>query len=245
MWCSITATAQYDENGDIKWMDGVIEDITERKQSEEKLQKAYGELEMRVRERTADLAEANELLLAEIAERKRVEEKLRELSERDSLTMIYNRRKLLELLGSEVEKAKRYSRPLSLIMLDIDHFKKVNDNYGHATGDSVLKTITKIVGSVIRKVDIFARYGGEEFIVLSPETNIKGAKVLAEKIRAAAEQYPYPSVGKVTISAGVAELSDKDSGAALITKADAALYVAKQGGRNRVEAASPQTQTQT
>jgi diguanylate cyclase (GGDEF)-like protein/PAS domain S-box-containing protein len=243
MWCSVTATAQYDENGDIKWMDGVIEDITERKQAEERLQKTHGELEMRVRERTADLAEANELLLAEIAERKRVEEKLRELSERDSLTMIHNRRKLLELLGSEVEKAKRYSRPLSLIMLDIDHFKKVNDNYGHASGDSVLKTITNIVGGVIRKVDIFARYGGEEFIVLSPETNIEGAIVLAEKIRAAAEQYSYPTVGKVTISAGVAELSDKDSGSALITKADAALYVAKQGGRNRVEAAAPQTQT--
>jgi diguanylate cyclase (GGDEF)-like protein len=181
------------------------------------------------------------LLLAEIAERKRVEEKLRELSERDPLTIIYNRRKLLELLGIEVDKAKRYSRPLSLIMLDIDHFKKVNDNYGHTSGDSVLKTTTNIVSTIIRNVDIFARYGGEEFIVLSPETNIEGAKVLAEKIRVAVEQYSYPSVGKVTISAGVAELSDKDSGAVLITKADEALYVAKQGGRNRVEAAVPQT----
>jgi diguanylate cyclase (GGDEF)-like protein/PAS domain S-box-containing protein len=241
IWCSVTATAQYDENGDIKWMDGVIEDITERKQAGERLQKAYAELEMRIRERTTDLAETNELLLGEIAERKRVEEKLRELSERDPLTMIYNRRKLLELLGIEVEKAKRYSRPLSIIMLDIDHFKKVNDNYGHTTGDIVLKTITNIVGSVIRQVDIFARYGGEEFIVLSPETSIEGALVLAEKIRVAVGQYSYPAVGNVTISAGVAELLDKDSGAALITKADEALYVAKKGGRNRVEAAAPET----
>ena len=241
IWCSVTATAQYDENGDIKWMDGVIEDITERKQAGERLQKAYAELEMRIRERTTDLAETNELLLGEIAERKRVEEKLRELSERDPLTMIYNRRKLLELLGTEVEKAKRYSRPLSIIMLDIDHFKKVNDNYGHTTGDIVLKTITNIVGSVIRQVDIFARYGGEEFIVLSPETSIEGALVLAEKIRVAVGQYSYPAVGNVTISAGVAEVLDKDSGAALITKADEALYVAKKGGRNRVEAAAPET----
>jgi len=243
IWCSVTAAAQYDENGDIKWMDGVIEDITERKQAEERLQKGYDELEMRVRARTTDLAEANELLLVEISERKRVEEKLRELSERDPLTTIYNRRKLLELLGTEVEKAKRYSRPLSLIMLDIDHFKKVNDNYGHINGDSVLKTITNIVSSVIRKVDILARYGGEEFIVLCPETNIEGALVLAEKIRAAVEQYSCPSIGKITVSAGAAELSVKDSGAVLVTKADEALYVAKQRGRNRVEAAAPPTQT--
>jgi diguanylate cyclase (GGDEF)-like protein len=126
-------------------------------------------------------------------------------------------------------------------MLDIDHFKKVNDNYGHTSGDLVLKTITNIVGSVIRQVDIFARYGGEEFIVLSPETSIEGALVLAEKIRVAVGQYAYPAVGNVTISAGVAELCDKDSGAALITKADEALYVAKKGGRNRVETAAPET----
>jgi len=132
--CSVTATAQYSSDGRINWMDGVMEDITERKQAEAKLQKAHDELELRVRERTADLAEANEMLVAEITERKRAEEKLRELSERDHLTMIYNRRKLFEHMTIEVEKAKRYARPLSLIMLDIDHFKKVNDNYGHHMG---------------------------------------------------------------------------------------------------------------
>ena len=128
-----------------------------------------------------------------------------------------------------------------MVFLDLDGFKTVNDNYGHTTGDIVLKTITNIVGSVIRQVDIFARYGGEEFIVLSPETSIEGALVLAEKIRVAVGQYSYPAVGNVTISAGVAEVLDKDSGAALITKADEALYVAKKGGRNRVEAAAPET----
>jgi diguanylate cyclase (GGDEF)-like protein/PAS domain S-box-containing protein len=235
IWCSMTATAQYDEQGNIKWVDSVTKDITERKKAQEVLQTAHDELDARVRERTADLAETNELLLAEIAERKRVEEKLRELSEKDPLTMIYNRRKLFELLGREVEKAKRYSRPLSLIMLDLDHFKKVNDKYGHNRGDIVLKTTTSIVDNVIRKADIFARYGGEEFIVLSPETGLQSAVALAEKIRTSVERHSYPAVGTVTISAGVAELSSRDSGAVLIKKADEALYAAKNKGRNRVE----------
>ncbi len=236
IWCSVTATAQYDEATNIKWMDGVIEDITERKQAEERLQKAFDELDTRVRERTAELAEVNELLMAEIVERKRAEEKLLELSERDHLTMIYNRRKLFELLGTEVAKAKRYARPLTIIMLDIDHFKKINDNYGHNFGDIVLRTTANIVSSVIRKVDIFARYGGEEFMILSPETCIEEAFVLAERIRAAIETHSYPTAIRITISAGVAEWSGEDSGAAFIKKADEMLYMAKNRGRNRVEA---------
>jgi diguanylate cyclase (GGDEF)-like protein/PAS domain S-box-containing protein len=240
IWCSTTATAQYDEQGNIKWLDSVTEDITERKHAQEELQKANEELEMRVRERTADLAETNELLLAEIGERTRAEEKLRELSEKDPLTMVYNRRKFFELLEIEVEKAKRYARPLSLIMLDLDQFKTVNDKYGHTNGDIILKTTTNIVGNLIRKVDIFARYGGEEFIILCPETGGDGAAALAEKIRASVETHAHPGVGRVTVSAGVAELSDKDSVATLIENADKALYAAKKGGRNRVELLNPQ-----
>jgi diguanylate cyclase (GGDEF)-like protein len=122
-------------------------------------------------------------------------------------------------------------------MLDLDHFKEVNDRYGHNAGDLALKTTTNVVNGVIRKVDIFARFGGEEFVILSPETNLSGAAALAEKIRAAVERCSYPVAGKITLSAGVAELSGKDSGAALIKKADEALYAAKHRGRNRVEAA--------
>ncbi len=243
IWVSTTATAHRDEHNELKWMDSVTEDVTERKKAEEALRKVHAELEMRVRERTADLAESNELLLAEIAERKRIEEKLRELSEKDPLTAIYNRRKLFELLGLEVEQAKRYGRPLSLIMLDLDHFKEVNDRYGHNAGDLALKTMTNVVNGVIRKVDIFARFGGEEFVILSPETSLSGAAALAEKTRAAVEQAAYPVVGKITLSAGVAELSGKDSGAALIKKADEALYAAKHRGRNRVEAAPSDRRT--
>jgi diguanylate cyclase (GGDEF)-like protein/PAS domain S-box-containing protein len=243
IWCSVTASAHYDKRGTIKWLDSAIEDITERKKAEQELIKAHRELEIRVRERTSDLAQTNELLLAEIAQRKEAEKKLRELSEKDHLTMICNRRRLFELLRLEVEKSQRYNRPLSVIMFDLDHFKNVNDQYGHNIGDMVLKTTAVIVESVIRKTDIFARYGGEEFMILSPETTLEGAEALAEKIRASIEQHELPTVKKITISAGVAELSRKDSGAYLIEKADRALYAAKKNGRNRIETDLPSAES--
>jgi diguanylate cyclase (GGDEF)-like protein/PAS domain S-box-containing protein len=235
IWCSVTITAQYDENGGLKLMDGIMEDITARKKIQENLQKNHDQLESRIKERTTDLAQANELLLSEIAERKHVEEKLRELSETDPLTMIYNRRKLLEIMMLEIEKAKRHARQLTLIMFDIDSFKKINDQYGHNAGDAILKTSATIICSIVRKIDIFARYGGDEFIVLSPETGLEGALVLAEKIRVAIEQHVYTDAGSVTVSIGVAELSKDDSGSGFIAKADEALYAAKKKGRNKVE----------
>jgi len=244
VWCSVTATAQYDEHANIQWLDSVIKDITERKKAQEELQKAHDELEMRVQERTDDLAEANRLLVLEIAERKRFEEKLRELSETDYLTKVYNRRKLFEIMELEIEKSKRYAMPLSLIMLDLDHFKKINDTYGHNIGDGVLMTTAQVVSGLLRKVDVFARYGGEEFIVLCPETGIDGAMILAEKIRNAIEDFSFPVVGKVTISAGVAGQLAENNGAILIEKADVALYTAKKSGRNRVEVAGPQPDAQ-
>ena len=122
-------------------------------------------------------------------------------------------------------------------MLDIDHFKKVNDNYGHNIGDIVLKTTADITGDLIRKVDIFARYGGEEFMILSPETGIEEALVIVERIRGAVETHSYTAGVRITISAGVAEWSGEESELALIKKADEMLYIAKNMGRNRVEAA--------
>ena len=222
IWCSCTATAHFDEQGEVEWIDGVVEDITERKKAEGNLKKYHVELEMQVRERTSALAEANE--------------RLRDLSEKDPLTMIYNRRKFFEFLDKEIVKAKRYARPLSLILLDLDHFKAVNDKHGHNVGDTVLKTTTTIVDSMIRKVDILARYGGEEFVVLTPETGMAEALTLANRMRFAVEQHSHPLVGRVTISVGVAEYFITDSVAAFIDKADRALYDAKNKGRNRVEA---------
>ncbi len=163
--------------------------------------------------------------------------KLTELSETDPLTQIYNRRKLFELLEVEISKSKRYLRPLSLLILDLDHFKKVNDTFGHDTGDEVLKTAANIISGVKRKGDIFARYGGEEFVLVSPETTLTGVSALAEKIRSHIEQHPFPKVGKVTVSIGAAEFSGNEADA-LLKKADEALYEAKKKGRNRVELAA-------
>jgi len=235
IWCSVTATASYDEDCCLKWIDGVVEDITDSVIAKDKLESERDNLEMRIRERTADLALANEMLIAEIAERKKAEEMLRELSEKDYLTMIFNRRKFFELLGLEIEKARRYNRPLALIIFDIDHFKALNDKYGHIAGDAVLKATAAIVECVIRKNDLFARYGGEEFVILSPETDIHGAMAVAEKVRASIAEYSFECGEKVTLSAGVTEWSPEDTELSFIERADRVLYVAKNSGRNRVE----------
>jgi diguanylate cyclase (GGDEF)-like protein len=215
----------------------LLEEIRGRKQAQAGLQKVLGELETRVRGRTADLTAVNENLMKEIAERKRVEEQLRELSEKDALTKIYNRRKLLELLKSELKKAERYHRPLSLIMLDLDHFKNVNDTFGHDVGDLVLQSTTSIILNCVRGADICARYGGEEFIIVTPETNMEGAQALADKIRRNIECFIFPILDRATVSAGVSEFLSGDSEDTLIKRADEALYVAKSRGRNRVEIA--------
>ncbi len=164
-------------------------------------------------------------------------EKFRYLSETDRLTGLYNKGKFNEVLQQEIQRAKRYKRPLSLIIFDIDHFKKINDTYGHKVGDEVLKELANIIKKNIRKTDFAARWGGEEFVILAPETNLEGAKKLAEKLRQAVENHKFPTVGKVTISLGVAQLEPDEKPEDFIVRADMALYKAKEGGRNRVEVA--------
>lgn len=158
-----------------------------------------------------------------------------ELAMKDPLTDIYNRLKFFDALNDQVERSQRYGHSLSLIMFDIDHFKKVNDTYGHPVGDYVLRTIADIVKKNIRKPDIFARYGGEEFVILLPDTGIAGAQDVAEKLRQDFEDYKFHDVGRVTCSLGVSELNIGEDVDLLIKKADQALYVAKQLGRNQVQ----------
>lgn len=221
IWCSCTAVAVLNAAGEPEWVDGVLEDITERKEADEKLQQYKKELEIRVQERTAELMEANA--------------RLRELSEKDPLTMIANRRSFFASLENEMKKAKRFKRALSLLMIDVDHFKEINDRYGHNCGDEVLKTTAEIMGSMIRHIDVLARHGGEEFVVLISETELEGASALANRMRVAIEAHSFPDVGRVTISAGVAAYESGDSVTNFIEKADKALYEAKRNGRNRVE----------
>ncbi|MFN3531882.1 MAG: diguanylate cyclase [Candidatus Brocadia sp.] len=168
------------------------------------------------------------------------EQKLLEMNTMDSLTGIYNRRFLEARLKDEFERHRRYSRHLSLIMLDIDFFKKINDAYGHQCGDFIIKSLALQIASIIRKTDIFARYGGEEFCCILPETNLNHALDLAEKLREAVanQNYNYRDLSiNVTISLGVAELQASDpSPDFLLKKADDALYEAKRMGRNKIVA---------
>jgi diguanylate cyclase (GGDEF)-like protein len=174
-------------------------------------------------------------LLRDVTEEKRLEEELRRLSNTDGLTALYNRRHLDESLQSELERARRYHLPLSILMFDIDHFKKFNDTYGHDQGDRVLQTVAVTLRGALRNQDYPCRYGGEEFVAILPNTAKAGAYSLAERLRKDVEQTNVNGL-KVTISIGVAEFPDFDvaDAAKLIEAADAAMYTAKKSGRNRV-----------
>ncbi len=162
--------------------------------------------------------------------------KFETLANIDPLTLIYNRYKFLELAGLEIEKFRRYGRPLSIILFDLDFFKKVNDNYGHTTGDYVLRTVSQIINKNKRNSDLFARWGGEEFILLLPETPLPEALAVAERLRKSLADYDFDKCHQVTASFGVAELESSDESLdAIIEKVDLALYKAKKNGRNRVE----------
>jgi len=170
------------------------------------------------------------------------QERLRKIATTDGLTGLYNRRHLEERLGNEVQRALRYNNPLSCIMFDIDHFKNINDTYGHDAGDEVLVTIASLAHQVCRETDIVARYGGEEFVLLLPNTERNAAFAVAEKLRTSiAEKHVYLSDNtaiSVTASFGVAELAQTAEAKSsdfmsLISAADGALYSAKRTGRNR------------
>ena len=162
----------------------------------------------------------------------------------DALTGFYNRRQLEERIKQEVANAKRQKAPLCGIMTDIDFFKSVNDTYGHAVGDLVLKTIAKVIRGQLREYDIAGRYGGEEFSILLPFTKINEAQMVAERLRKSIENKvidiskinPESEVKtiKVTLSLGVYEIKESDKDEDLLKKADKALYQAKNTGRNKV-----------
>ena len=155
----------------------------------------------------------------------------------DQLTGAYNRLKFNEILGQEINRAARYAVPLSVVMFDIDHFKQVNDTYGHAAGDTMLRELTRRVQAAIRTVDWLFRYGGEEFVVAAPHTGRNDAAVMAEKLRALVAASPFPPGIAGSISLGVAELRQGETVEELMGRVDAALYEAKNTGRNKVAVA--------
>lgn len=174
---------------------------------------------------------------AEIALHKS-EERYRLMSQLDGLTQLFNSRHLHEQLAREIERAYRYKRPLTLMMIDADHFKRINDTYGHLCGDHVLQELARTLKECLRNSDTGYRYGGEEFVALMPETNQLTALCVAERLR---QQFANLTLMDVntpfhcTISIGVAELRPSDTGLTLLKRADQAAYRAKELGRNRVE----------
>jgi diguanylate cyclase (GGDEF)-like protein len=191
----------------------------------------FNNMVTRLREGREQLATINETL-----RKKNLE--LHEISITDSLTGLYNRKHLMETLDKETSRCQRYKRPLAILMIDIDHFKRYNDTFGHLAGDGALKRMAKIFRDSVRAVDYSARYGGEEFLIILPETSKHEAAKAAERIRRCVEEDSLAEGDKAratTVSIGVAIFPEHgDDIQTLIKNADAALYDAKKGGRNQV-----------
>lgn len=204
------------------------------------------------------LADQAALALAAV-ERRRLEDerahvrlelmRTRELALQDELTGLANRRALEQMLADEVARALRHGRPLSILMADADHFKKINDTYGHRAGDTVLRELARLLTEKLRSIDKPARYGGEEFFVMMPETSVAEARLVAERIRSSIEEHTFvvdpeddepPIPLRLTVSLGVAGLPESASTLeAMVEIADRALYDAKHQGRNRTVVAAP------
>lgn len=152
----------------------------------------------------------------------------------DPLTGVFNRRKFHETLGMSITSAIRHQHLFALLMFDIDNFKQINDRFGHQAGDDVLRIVCELVGSSIRSADQMFRVGGEEFCLVATAMDLEQARTLAEKIRQVVESYPFPDVGRVTISIGIAYFREGDTQQNIYVRADNAMYQAKHRGRNCV-----------
>lgn len=213
-----------------------------RKENEELLER-LGERNQALQEKEKELLKLNEhletLVETRTAELREVNKKLSELAMTDPLTRVVNRRAFFQRFEDEMERSTRYRHPLSVAMIDVDHFKEFNDMEGHVFGDEALKKIANVLTSNLRKTDLLGRYGGEEFILLMPHTKLSVALDICERLRETIELAEFQGKGRtayLTISIGVAGFpAQGDGSAALVEAADKALYLAKDSGRNRVE----------
>jgi diguanylate cyclase (GGDEF)-like protein/PAS domain S-box-containing protein len=222
VWTLLSTSPLLDHDGRYAGALAMVSDITARKLAERLVAESQWEIERRVAERTEQLSEANR--------------KLEELAARDPLTGLLNRRSFGERLQQEVSRGRRHDAALSALILDVDHFKRINDSQGHQAGDDVLRQLASIIVQAVRDSDVVARHGGEEFVVLAPETPRAGALAVAERIRrvtALARDRCWQ--GSVTLSIGIAELKrPPDTAESLLARADGAMYQAKRGGRDRI-----------
>ncbi|MDR3683731.1 MAG: diguanylate cyclase [Geothrix sp.] len=161
---------------------------------------------------------------------------LEQLASTDLLTGAWNRRHFEQAVEGEVHRSSRYGHPMTLILLDIDHFKRINDTFGHPAGDQVIREVANCIRSAIRLSDSLTRWGGEEFLILMPNTGLSHATALAERIRETLAAHPFEGIGPVTASLGLAEYIPSEPREAWLDRADRAMYRAKDQGRNRIEA---------
>lgn len=189
----------------------------------------------------AQMTRLNNQLLAMQRELEKKNSDLQRLAYHDTLTGLFNRRAILARLNEWLLIIKRYGGRLSVAMLDLDDFKQVNDTFGHRVGDRALADIANLLRRSVRQTDFCGRYGGDEFLMILPQTDVAGAAIMAERMRAAIDgspmHAPQANAFKVTASLGAAEYCDGDDEDLLVGRADAALYKAKDNGRNRVEIA--------
>ena len=203
-----------------------------------RITKDYIQITNQFADMTRELQETRQDLIVKEEKYKATLKELKRIAICDGLTGIYNRCKIMEVLGLEIERAIRYRTPLAILMLDLDHFKYTNDRFGHQVGDLVLKRVAETMEKALRKVDIVGRYGGEEFMVILPQTDIDAAKILAERLRSSIEgmDFEVESIEQlcITASLGIAVFDHKkDNLDTLVNRADKALYWAKDTGRNR------------
>jgi diguanylate cyclase (GGDEF)-like protein len=210
----------------------------QNRKTEEALLQAKENLEVKIEERTGELVDLNRKLVQEISERKNAEEMLERAATSDPLTGLLNRRAMMEQLKYQEVRYQRNRNPFVILLVDLDHFKAVNDTYGHDAGDKVLVEATEHLRKSTRSQDVVSRWGGEEFLILLPETSMEGGAVSAEKVRKHIEDQKFmigEQVVQLTLSVGVAEYRAEMTLNECIKSADAALYRAKRHGRNRVE----------
>jgi diguanylate cyclase (GGDEF)-like protein/PAS domain S-box-containing protein len=225
IWLHWTATAVDNRSGDLDYYLIMFEDVSERRSTEDALKAAYAELEGLVVQRTVELRSANERLSTEAIS--------------DPLTGLYNRRYLQDFVARELSRTRRGGTKIVFAMIDVDHFKRINDSLGHDAGDEVLRGLSAYLRAQIRHEDLAFRYGGEEFLLVLPCATFDGVATridqICEQIKHVVMEHLHHPMDPVTLSIGVAIFPDHgDSADAVISCADAALYLAKKGGRNRV-----------